>query len=199
MKTLVYLFFTSLVVLSCSKSSDLPSGIKEADEKTCSCFEPTATSFKEIREYYIENYNSWEKDKTKDGFLDLIDGAMEAEEESKDCIKKWASKEDSEWYANHYVDTLEDKSSGDEEVSKEDNKQRAEGRFVLNNVLECYETYLNIVAPMVDNGEHRTELKEYLIEEYEYEEDFMEFLGRHVGIYLSEIDFQKDEENDNRW
>ena len=124
---------------------------------------------------------------------------MEAEEESKDCIKKWASKEDSEWYANHYVDTLEDKSSGDEEVSKEDNKQRAEGRFVLNNVLECYETYLNIVAPMVDNAEHRTELKEYLIEEYEYEEDFMEFLGRHVGIYLSEIDFQKDEENDNRW
>ena len=79
MKHIVLGLFTSVIVLSCSKSIEAPSAIVEADEKTCACFEPMANSFKEIRDYYIDNYNSWKDSKIKGEFVKLLFKAMKEE------------------------------------------------------------------------------------------------------------------------
>ena len=63
----------SVIVLSRSKSIEAPSAIVEADEKTCACL-PMANSFKEIRDYYIDNYNSWNDSKIKKEFAERRQG-----------------------------------------------------------------------------------------------------------------------------
>ena len=95
--------FTSVIVLSCSKSIDAPSAIVEADEKTCACFEPMANSFKEIRDYYINNYNSWKDSKIKEEYDRLKDNIQKEKIEASRCIRNWALGQESYWYEDQLV------------------------------------------------------------------------------------------------
>ena len=232
MKNIVLGLFTSVLVLSCSKSIDAPSAIVEADKKTCACFEPMANSFKEIRDYYIDNYNSWKDSKIKGEFVKLLFKAMKEEQTSKDCIKDWASKKESKWYDYRCVSTATQEAYAIEEVAAEDAVAeaadyyyeedyedygeyeedyedydeyeetepvvRSEGRFFLSDTETCYEVYHLVSNKLVDNTDHLIDLKEYILEVYEYDEDFMQFLGKHVGIYLSEYDYERYERQQNR-
>ena len=221
MKHLVLGLFTSVVVLSCSKSIEAPSAIVEADEKTCACFEPTASSFKEIRDFYIENYNSWDDNKIKKEFTESLFKAMKKEQTSKDCIKDWASSKESPWYDRRCVLVEEQYSTEDEydfadavaqeEMPGEDDYYdgyddyeeteaivRSEGRFLLSDAETCYEVYHLISNNLIDNTDHRQDLEDYILEEYAYVENFMRFLGNHVGIYLSEYDYERYEREQNR-
>lgn len=116
MKHIVLGLFTSVIVLSCSKSIEAPSAIVQADEKTCACFEPTASSFKEIRDFYIDNYNSWDDKKIKKEFAerlykDLVKSEYERLKvkiqkekiEASRCIRNWALDQESYWYEDQLV------------------------------------------------------------------------------------------------
>lgn len=219
MKHIVLGLFTSVIVLSCSKSIEAPSAIVEADEKTCACFEPTASSFKEIRDFYIDNYNSWGDKKIKKEFAERLYKAMKAEQTSKDCIKDWASSKESLWYDYRCVLTEEEYTTEEEyDYSFEDSIEayygedyddyddyeeaepilRSEGRFLLSDVEACYEVYHLMSNNLVDNSDHRQDLEDYILEELAYDENFMRFLGNHVGIYLSEYDYERYEREKNR-
>ena len=216
MKHIVLGLFTSVIVLSCSKSIEAPSAIAEADEKTCACFEPTASSFKEIRDFYIDNYNSWDDKEIKKEFAERLYKAMKAEQTSKDCIKDWASSKESLWYDYRCVLTeevyendyaAEDATATEEtaeeydyydEYEEEEPIVRSEGRFLLSDVEACYEVYHLMSNNLVDNLDHRQDLEDYILEELAYEANFMRFLGNHVGIYLSEYDYERYEREQNR-
>ena len=219
MKHIVLGLFTSVIVLSCSKSIEAPSAIVEADEKTCACFESTASSFKEIRDFYIDNYNSWGDKKIKKEFAERLYKAMKAEQTSKDCIKDWASSKESLWYDYRCVLTEEEYTTEEEyDYSFEDSIEayygedyddyddyeeaepilRSEGRFLLSDVEACYEVYHLMSNNLVDNSDHRQDLEDYILEELAYDENFMRFLGNHVGIYLSEYDYEHYEREKNR-
>ncbi len=226
MKHIVLGLFTSVIVLSCSKSIEAPSAIVEADEKTCACFEPTASLFKEIRDFYIDNYNSWDDKEIKKEFAERLYKAMKAEQTSKDCIKDWASSKESLWYDYRCVLTEEvyendyaaedatateetaeeydyyDDYKGDyddyDEYEEEEPIVRSEGRFLLSDVEACYEVYHLMSNNLVDNLDHRQDLEDYILEELAYEVNFMRFLGNHVGIYLSEYDYERYEREQNR-
>ncbi|MGB1120148.1 MAG: hypothetical protein ACPGYR_06610 [Chitinophagales bacterium] len=208
MKNIVIALLSSSVILSCSKSIELPNSMVKADEKTCECFEPTAAKFKEIRDFYIDNYNSWEDDKVKEDFVQHLHKAMKAEQSSKDCVKDWASSQKSSWHESQLVSSEEEYDYYADEVAEEeadysyddDNGSivRAEGRFILNDALACYEVFHLMYYGLVDNEDHIDELEDYILEVYEYDEDFMSFLSDHVGIYLSEYDYERYEEEQNR-
>ncbi|MEC7405413.1 MAG: hypothetical protein VX611_02615 [Bacteroidota bacterium] len=228
MKHIVLGLFTSVIVLSCSKSIEAPSAIVEADEKTCACFESTASSFKEIRDFYIDNYNSWDDKKIKKEFAERLYKAMKEEQTSKDCIKDWASSKESLWYDYRCVLTEEEYSTEEEydyaseeaaaEVAgvydyydeyEEDYDDyddyeeaepivRSEGRFLLSDVEACYEVHHLMSNNLVDNSDHRQDLEDYILEELAYDENFMRILGNHVGIYLSEYDYERYEREQNR-
>ena len=51
-----------------------------------------------------------------------------------------------------------------------------EGRFLLSDVEACYEVYHLMSNNLVDNSDHRQDLEDYILEVYEYDEDFMRFL-----------------------
>ena len=221
MKHIVLGLITSFIVLSCSTSIEAPSAVVEADEKTCACFEPTASSFKEIRDLYIDNYNSWKDSKIKEDFVKLLFKAMKEEQTSKDCIKEWASRKESLWYEYRCVSTKEEYSieeeyetATEEAAAKEIEEYdyyddyddydeaepivRSEGLFALSDVETCYEVFHLLSNNLVDNSDHRKALKEHILEVYEYDEDFMRFLANHVSIYLSEYDYERYEREQNR-
>ena len=224
MKHIVLGLITSFIVLSCSTSIEAPSAIVEADEKTCACFEPTASSFKEIRDFYIDNYNSWDDKEIKKEFTERLYKAMKAEQTAKDCIKDWASSKESLWYDYRCVITEEvyatendyaaeeaaaevveeydyyDEYEGDDydEYEEAEPIVRSEGRFLLSDVEACYEVYHLMDNLLVDNSDHRQDLEGYILEELAYDENFMRFLENHVGIYLSEYDYERYEREQNR-
>lgn len=216
MKNIVLGLFASVIVLSCSKSIEAPSAIVEADEKTCACFEPMANSFKEIRDYYIDNYNSWNDSKIKKEFAERLYKAMKAEQTSKDCIKDWASSKESLWYDYRCVSTEEVYATENDYAAEDATEEpaeayeyyddydeaepikRSEGRFLLSDTEACYAVYHLVSNNLVDNSDHRQDLEDYILEEYAYEENFMRFLGNHVGIYISEYDYERYEREQNR-
>ena len=73
-----------------------------------------------------------------------------------------------------------------------------EGRFLLSDTEACYAVYHLVSNNLVDNSDHRQDLEDYILEEYAYEENFMRFLGNHVGIYISEYDYERYEREQNR-
>jgi hypothetical protein len=143
---------------------------------------------------------------------------MKAEQTSKDCIKEWASSKESLWYDYRCVLTEEEYSTeeeydysvvdsiayyGEDYDDYDDYEEaepivRSEGRFLLSDVEECYEVYHLMSNNLVDNSDHRQDLEDYILEELAYDENFMRFLGSHVGIYLSEYDYERYEREKNR-
>ena len=75
--------------------------------------------------------------------------------------------------------------------------KRSEGRF-LPVIPRRYAVYHLVSNNLVDNSDHRQDLEDYILEEYAYEENFMRFLGNHVGIYISEYDYERYEREQNR-
>ena len=85
-----------------------------------------------------------------------------------------------------------------DEYEEEEPIVRSEGRFLLSDVEACYEVYHLMSNNLVDNLDHRQDLEDYILEELAYEVNFMRFLGNHVGIYLSEYDYERYEREQNR-
>ena len=137
--------------------------------------------------------------------------ACKAEQTSKDCIKDWASSKESLWYDYRCVSTEEVYATENDYAAEDATEEtaeayeyyddydegepikRSEGRFLLSDTEACYAVYHLVSNNLVDNSDHRQDLEDYILEEYAYEENFMRFLGNHVGIYISEYDYERYE------